>query len=140
MVDRMLAGEPGLYLVAQTQVPEQALHRWKRQAQIDAGLTDGGNRVEGVGLRTAPKRIKALEKELRLVKDASEIYDSLVVMPPKKRQAVAEGLVTRGHSGRSATRITGVPRSTFVWRTTPRTPGNRTIRRVLLADSIGQIH
>ena len=37
MVDRMMAGETVLALVAETGVPEQTLHRWKLQARVDAG-------------------------------------------------------------------------------------------------------
>ncbi len=83
MVHRMLGGEPVLALFAETGVPEQTLHRWKHQAQIDAGLVEGVSFGESASLRTAHKRIKELEKKLQLVKDASEIYDSLVVVDPK---------------------------------------------------------
>jgi len=48
--------------------------------------------------------------------------------------------VTAGHSIRKATRVCGVNRSSFGCRTRPRTPGNREIRRLLIADSIGQVH
>ena len=41
MVDRMLAGETDLALVAETGLPEQTLHRWKHQALVDEGLVDG---------------------------------------------------------------------------------------------------
>jgi len=44
--------------------------------------------------------------------------------------------VTAGHSIRKATKGAGqVNRSTFGYRTRPRTPGNREIRRLLLTDS-----
>jgi len=46
-------------------------------------VKDGVDSRESAALRAASKRIKALEKELQLVKDASEIYDSLVVVNPK---------------------------------------------------------
>jgi ribosomal protein S2 len=61
----------------------QTLHRWKHQALIDAGLVEGIDSAESTALRAARKRIKALEKELQPVKDASEIYDSLAVVDPK---------------------------------------------------------
>ncbi len=83
MVDRMLAGESVLALCSDSGVPEQTLHRWKRQALIDAGVIDGIDSIESAALRAAHARIRALEKELRLVKDASEIYDSLAVVDPK---------------------------------------------------------
>jgi len=48
--------------------------------------------------------------------------------------------VTAGHSIRKATRVCGVNRSTFGYRTRPKPPGNLEIRRLLVADVIGQIH
>ena len=83
MVNRRLAGESVLSLVQETSVPEQTLHRWKHQALIDVGLIDGVDSAEGSELRAANKRIKALEKELQLVKDASELFDAEAVVPPK---------------------------------------------------------
>ena len=84
MVRRMLTGEPVLTICSDTGVPEQTLHRWKHQAFIDADLVDGIDSTESAALRAAHKRIKFLEKELELVKDASEIYDSLAVVDPKE--------------------------------------------------------
>ena len=48
--------------------------------------------------------------------------------------------MTAGHSIRKATRVCGVNRSTFGYRTRPKPPGNLEIRRLLVADVIGQIH
>jgi hypothetical protein len=83
MVRRMLVGESVSDLVFESKVPMQTLHRWKHQALIDAGLVEGVYSTESAALRAAHKRIKSLEKELELVKDASEIYDSLSVVDPK---------------------------------------------------------
>ena len=83
LVQRMLDGEPVLAVREDTGVPEQTLHRWKHQGLIDTGVKDGVDSRESAALSAANKRIKALEKELQLVKDASEIYDSLVVVNPK---------------------------------------------------------
>jgi len=46
LVDRMLAGESVLSLVAETSVPEQTLHRWKSQGRVDAGLAEGVTSIE----------------------------------------------------------------------------------------------
>ena len=81
LVQRMLGDEPVLTIRDETGVPEQTLHRWKHQGLIDTGVKDGVDSRESAALRAASKRITALEKELQLVKDASEIYDSLVVDP-----------------------------------------------------------
>ncbi len=45
-----------------------------------------------------------------------------------------------GCSIRKATRVCGVNRSTFDYRTRPKPPGNRELRRLLVADVIGQVH
>jgi transposase-like protein len=83
LVQRMLGGEPVLAVRDDTGVPEQTLHRCKHQAFIDAGLVDGIDSTQSAALRAAHKRINFLEEELELVKDASEIYDSLAVVDPK---------------------------------------------------------
>jgi transposase-like protein len=85
LVQRMVTGEPVLSFRDDTGVPEQTLHRWKHQGLIDAGVKDGVDSCESAALLAANKRIKALEKELQLVKDASEISDSLVVDPKGER-------------------------------------------------------
>ena len=58
--------------------------RWKAQALVDAGVRKGSTSRELSDLREARKRIKELEDELRLVKDACEIFDSLAVVDPKE--------------------------------------------------------
>jgi len=83
LVDRMLAGESVLSLVAETGVPEQTLHRWKAQGRVDADLAEGVTSSESQALRDAHRRIKELEDELALVKAASEIHDAQAVVDPK---------------------------------------------------------
>ncbi len=48
--------------------------------------------------------------------------------------------MTRGHSGRSATRAAGVVRSSFIRRTKSSPPSDLAIRRLLLSDSVGKVH
>lgn len=91
MIRRMLTGEPVLTICSDTGAPEQTLHRWKHQALIDAGLVDGIYSTQNAALRAALKRIKFLEKELQLVEDASEIYDSLAVVGPAPTKGVTSG-------------------------------------------------
>jgi putative transposase len=128
-----------LTICSDTGVPEQTLHRWKHQALIDAGLVDGIDSTQSAALRAAHKRIKFLEKELQLVKDASEIYDSLAVVDPKEGRCVTEELVSRGNSSRSSARASGVHRSTFHQRVQLSPSTDRAIRRLLLTDAVGKI-
>jgi hypothetical protein len=81
MANRILAWESILSLAHETSVSEQTPHRWKHQALINVGLIDGVDSDECAQLREANERIKALEKELPLVKDASDLFDARAVVP-----------------------------------------------------------
>jgi putative transposase len=105
IVSRLRAGEP--VAVVDTGICQAILFRWKRQALIDAGVVEGIPSVEADELAAAHKRIAALEAELALTRDVCELFDEQAVVPPKRRRAIAEGLIARGHSARSACRITG---------------------------------
>ena len=89
-VNRLLAGESVLSLVREISVPEQTLHRWKHLALIDVGLIDGVDSAEGAELQAAKKRIKALEKELQLVKYASELLYAQALVPPRDGRPLPE--------------------------------------------------
>ncbi len=54
------------------------------QALVDAGVRKGFTSRELSDLREARKRIMEVEDELRLAKDACEIFDSLAVVDPKE--------------------------------------------------------
>jgi len=136
----MLTGKLVITVFSDTCVHEQTLHRCKRQALIDVGLAEGFDSTKNVAMRDAYKRIKSLEKELQLVKDASKIYDIGGGGGPKRRQAVAQGLLARGHSSRSSARVAGVNQSNFHQRIKPSAPTDRAIRRLLLTDAVGKIH
>jgi len=83
MIRRILAGESVSELVLESGMPMQTPHRWKHQALIDTRLAEEMDSTERATLHAARKRIKILERELQLVKDASEIYDSLAAVDPK---------------------------------------------------------
>src|SRR4051794_24540305 len=58
---------------------------------------------------------------------------------PKSRIAIVEGLIARGHSSRSACRITGLGRST--WQASRRRPlSTRAVRRIIVAAEVESIH
>jgi hypothetical protein len=58
--------------------------------------------VEADELAVAHKQIAALEAELTLTPDACELFDEQAEVPRKRRRAIAEGLIARGHSAQSA--------------------------------------
>ena len=139
IVARLRSGEPVAAVAVDTGVCQATLFRWKRQALIDAGVLEGVPSVEADELAAARKRIAALEAELALTRDACELFDEQAVVPPKRRRAIAEGLIARGHSARSSCRITGLARSLLQYHRRRPVP-DREIRRLIVADTITEIH
>jgi putative transposase len=139
IVARLRSGEPVAAVALDTGVCQATLFRWKRQALIDAGVVEGVPSVEADELAAARKRIAALEAELVLTRDACELFDEQAVVPPKRRRAIAEGLIARGYSARSACRITGLARSLLQYHRRRPVP-DREIRRLIVADTITEIH
>jgi putative transposase len=139
IVQRLRSGETVAAVAAETGIAQATLFRWKRQALIDAGVIEGIPSVEADELAAAHKRIAQLEAELALTRDACELFNEQAVVPPKRRRAIAEGLIARGYSARSACRITGLARSLlqyYRWRPVP----DREIRRLIVADTVTEIH
>ncbi|WP_421840126.1 IS3 family transposase [Mycobacterium sp.] len=139
IVARLRAGEPVAAVAADTGICQATLFRWKRPALIDAGVIEGIPSVEADELAAARKRIAALEAELVLTRDACELFDGQAVVPSKRRRAIAEGLIGRGHSARSACRITGLARSLLQYHRR-RPVSDRQVRRLIVADRITKIH
>jgi putative transposase len=139
IISRLRSGEPVAAVAAETGIAQATLFRWKRQALIDAGVIEGTPSVEANELAAAHKRIAALEAELALTRDACELFNEQAVVPPKHRRAIAERLIARGHSARSACRITGLARSLLQYHRRRPVP-DREIRRLIVADTITEIH
>ena len=139
IVSRLRSGEAVAAVAAETGICRATLFRWKRQALIDAGVIEGTPSVEADELAAAHKRIAQLEAELALTRDACELFNAEAVVPPKRRRAIVEGLIARGHSARSACRISGLARSLLqYYRRRP--VRDRQIRRLIVADTITEIH
>jgi len=139
IVSRLRSGEAVAAVAAETGICQATLFRWKRQALIDAGVIEGTPSVEADELAAAHKRIAQLEGELALTRDACELFNAAAVVPPKRRRAIVEGLIARGHSARSACRISGLARSLLQYHRRRRVP-DRQIRRLIVADTITEIH
>jgi len=86
----MLAGEAVKDLAPELGVTERTLHRWRRQALIDAGRRPGLKSYEADPLLAARRRIKELEAELKMVKAASALFDDGGV-DPKGSTRLSEG-------------------------------------------------
>jgi putative transposase len=139
IAQRLRSGESVVAVAAETGVPQSTLFRWKRQALIDAGVIEGIPSVEADELSAARKRVAQLEAELALTRDACELFNAEAVVPPKRRRAIVEGLIARGHSARSACRISGLARSLLQYYRRRPVP-DRQIRRLIVADTITEIH
>ena len=137
IVVRLRLGEAVADVAAETGISQATL--FKRQALIDAGVIEGVPSVEADELAAAYKRIAQLEAELALTRDACELFDEQAVVPPKRRRVIAEGLIARGHSSRSACRITGLTRSLLFYHRRRPVP-DREVRRLIVADTIAEIH
>jgi transposase-like protein len=135
IVQRLRSGETVAAIAAETGIAQATLFRWKRQAFIDAGLIEGTPSVEADELAAAHKRIAQLEAELALTRDACDLFNEQAVVPPKHRRAITEGLIARGHSARSACRITGLARSLLQYYRRRPVP-DREIRRLIVADTV----
>ena len=72
--ERLLAGEAVKDLVAELGISDHTLYRWRRQAEIDAGVRPGAKSYEADPLQAARRRIIELEAELKLVKAASDLF------------------------------------------------------------------
>jgi putative transposase len=139
IVSRLRSGEAVAAVAAETGICQATLFCWKRQALIDAGVIEGTPGVEADELAAAHKRIAQLEAELALTRDACELFNAEAVVPPKRRRAIVEGLIARGHSARSACRISGLARSLLQYHRRRPVP-DRQIRRLIVADTITEIH
>ena len=139
IIVRLRSGESVAAVAVDTGICQATLFRWKRQALIDSGVIEGIPSVEADELAAALRRIAALEAELALTRDACELFNDEAVVPPKRRRAIAEGLIARGYSARSSCRITGLARSLLQYHRRRPIP-DREIRRLIVADTITEIH
>jgi putative transposase len=136
---RLRSGDPVAAIAIDTGICQATPFRWNRRALLDAGVLEGTPSAEADELAATHKRIAALEAELALTRDACELFDEQAVAPPKRRRAIAEGLIARGHSARSACRITGLARSLLQYHRRRPVPDGE-IRGLFVADTITAIH
>jgi transposase len=72
--ERLLSGEAVKDLAAELGICGDTLRRWRRQAEIDAGVRPGAKSFEADPLQAARRRIIELEAELKLTRAASELF------------------------------------------------------------------
>ncbi len=83
LCERMLAGERVGDIAVTSGICEGTLFRWRAQAKIEANLRDGAKSCEAAELAKAHKRIRELEDELQLTKDACALFDRELTLSPK---------------------------------------------------------
>ncbi|MET8653681.1 hypothetical protein [Nocardia aurea] len=80
---RLRAEERIAEIAAERGIFAATLFKWKAQALIDAGVRGGVPSVEADELVSAQRRIVQLEAELKLARDAYELFDEQAVVSPE---------------------------------------------------------
>jgi transposase len=65
-------------------ISESCLHNWLKQDRIDRGERPGLNSREHADLVAAKRRIRQLETELEILREASTIYEELKGDPKER--------------------------------------------------------
>ena len=90
--ERLLAGEAVKDLAAEIGISGDTLRRWRRQAEIDAGVQPGAKSFEADPLQAARRRIIELEAELKLTRAASALFaEGEAGVDPKGSSRLSEG-------------------------------------------------
>jgi transposase len=71
------AGKPVREVAHDLEISESGLHRWVQQDRIDQGEEPGLTTREHADLVSAKRRIRQLETELEMLREASKIYEEL---------------------------------------------------------------
>ena len=75
VVELVRAGRPVRVVAAELGLAEATVYRWKAQDLIDRGVKPGTSTTEQGELAAAKRRIKELETELALVKQAAALFE-----------------------------------------------------------------
>lgn len=78
-------------LAEELSISMHTLYRWRRQALVDVGRLLGPKSFEVDPLAQACRRVKDLEKELKLVRAASALFDEEEPPSPKGGSGLFEG-------------------------------------------------
>src|SRR5512133_1540590 len=137
VVELVRAGRPVRVVAAELGLAQATVYRWKAQDLIDRGVKPGLSTGERGELAAARQRIKELETELALVKQAAKLFEEEV--RPKATYPVIAELTSQGFSAKRCCRILGVAASGFfMWRR--RAPSPRQLRFAWLTELVRAIH
>jgi putative transposase len=136
-VELVRAGRPVRLAAAELGLAAATVYRWKAQDLIDRGIKPGTSTNERGELAAARRRIKELEPELALVKQAAKLFEEGV--RPKATYPVIAELTRQGFSAKRCCRLLGVAASGFfMWRR--RSPSPRQLRFAWLTELVRAIH
>ena len=111
VVELVRAGRPVRVVAAELGLAEATVYRWKAQDLVDRGVKPGTSTSERGELVAARRRIRELETELALVKQAAKLFEEGV--HPKATYPVIAELAGHGFSVKRCCRILGVAASGF---------------------------
>lgn len=83
VVQRVRSGRSVKSIARELKLPEGTVFRWLAQDRIDRGEGPGQTSMQRSELAAARRRIRELETELAIIKEASEFYNSLDKISPK---------------------------------------------------------
>ena len=89
VLELVRAGRPVRVVAAELGLVEATVYRWKAQDLIDRGVKPGTSTSERGGLAAARQRIKELETELALVKQAAKLFEEGVRPKPPTRSSLS---------------------------------------------------
>jgi putative transposase len=137
VVELVRAGRPVRVVAVELGLAEATVYRWKAQDLVDHGIKAGLSTSERGELAAARRRIRELETELAMVKQAAALFEEGV--RPKAKYPVIADLAGQGFSAKQCCRVLGVAASGFfMWRR--RAPSARQIRFAWLTDLVRAIH
>jgi transposase len=89
VVELVRAGRPVRVVAAELGLAEATVYRWKAQDLIDRGVKPGTSTSEQGDLAAARRRIRELETELALVKQAAKLFEEGVRPKPSTRSSLS---------------------------------------------------
>ena len=89
VVELVRAGRPVRLVAEELGLAPATVHRWKAQDLIDRGLKPGLSTSECGELAAARRRIRELETELALVKQAAALFAEGVRPKPSTRSSLS---------------------------------------------------
>jgi transposase len=89
VVELVRAGRPVRVIATELGLAEATVYRWKAQDLIDRGVKPGASTSERGELAAARQRIKELETELALVKQAATLFEEGVRPKPSTRSSLS---------------------------------------------------